>query len=209
MVRTAIVFHSGFGHTAALAEAAARGASGVEHVVAQRVPVADLERHWDLLDNADAMIIGAPTYMGSVSADFKRFMEATSGRYFEQRWNDKLAAGFANSGSQNGDKLNTLQAFVLFAAQHGMHWLSLGLLGGNITSTSTVAELNRCGSWLGAMAQSHIDQGPDMAPPEADRRTAQHLGERVARSALRWRGGAQSLLPEAPRRHRIESTVAR
>ncbi len=208
MVRVAIVFHSGFGHTAALAEAAARGESSIENIVVTLVPASDVEKSWDLLDDADAMIFGAPTYMGSVSADFKRFMEATASRYFEQRWIDKLAAGFTNSGSQNGDKLNTLQAFVLFAAQHGMHWLSLGLLSGRDKSTSTADELNRCGAWLGAMAQSNIDQGPASAPPEVDRRTAQHLGERVAKSTVRWCAGAQSTsLETAFAHHRATAAV--
>jgi NAD(P)H dehydrogenase (quinone) len=177
----------------------------VKQIVATLVPVADVEKHWDVLDNCDAMIFGARTNMGSISADFKRFMEATSGRYFEQRWNDKLAAGFTNLGSQNGDKLNTLQAFVLFAAQHGMHWLSLGLLSGNNRSTSTAGELNRRGSWLGAMAPSNADQGPAAAPPEADRRTDQ----RVVRSALRWRAGTHSVPPETQLRHPGVTAVVR
>ncbi len=208
MVSVAIVFHSGFGHTATLAEAVRSGAAGIEGVDAVMVPVEELEQHWGTLDAADAMIFGAPTYMGSVSAGFKQFMEATSGRYFEQRWNGKLAAGFTNSCSHSGDKLNTLQAFVLFAAQHGMHWLSLGLLSGNETSRSSADELNRCGAWLGAMAQSNIDQGPDLAPPAADRSTARHLGERVARAAQRWRAGMERVPLEAPGLHRAEATTA-
>lgn len=207
MVCVAIVFHSGFGHTAMLAEAARSGVAGVEGVNAVMVPVGELEQHWQTLDSADAMIFGAPTYMGSVSASFKQFMEATSGRYFEQRWNGKLAAGFTNSCSHSGDKLNTLQALALFAAQHGMHWISLGLLSGNETSHSTADELNRCGAWLGAMAQSNIDQGPDLAPPPADRKTARHLGERVARAAQRWQAGMEQVPLERPARRQIEAAA--
>jgi NAD(P)H dehydrogenase (quinone) len=46
----------------------------------------------------------------------------------------KLAAGFTNSGSQNGDKQNTLMQFVTFAAQHGMLWVNLGQMPGNNSS---------------------------------------------------------------------------
>jgi hypothetical protein len=35
------------------------------------------------------------------------------------------------------------------------------------------------------MAQSNVEQSPDLAPPPEDRRTAAHLGERVARLAER------------------------
>jgi multimeric flavodoxin WrbA len=69
--------------------------------------------------------------MGSASAAFKVFMEASSRRWMEQRWADKLAAGFTNSGSWNGDKQNTLVQFVTFAAQHGMLWVPLGQMPGN------------------------------------------------------------------------------
>ena len=51
---------------------------------------------WQYLDRADAIIFGSPTYMAGPSAAFKAFMDATSGRYAEQAWADKLAVGFTN-----------------------------------------------------------------------------------------------------------------
>jgi len=38
----------------------------------------------------------------------------------EQRWKDKVAAGFTNSASQSGDKLSTLFQLNVFAMQMGM-----------------------------------------------------------------------------------------
>ena len=46
--------------------------------------------------------------------------------------------------------------------------------------------MNRFGGFLGAMAQSNVDEGPDVAPPKSDRETAFHLGQRVAEAARRW-----------------------
>ena len=63
--------------------------------------------------------------MAGPSAAFKAFMDATSGRYAEQAWADKLAAG-SPTCCVNGDKLNTLQSFALFAMQHSMVWVGLG-----------------------------------------------------------------------------------
>jgi NAD(P)H dehydrogenase (quinone) len=40
---------------------------------------------------------------------------------------------------------------------------------------------------IGAMAQSNADQGPELVPPASDRRTAEHLGRRVAELAGRLR----------------------
>ncbi|WP_252725091.1 hypothetical protein, partial [Acinetobacter baumannii] len=46
--------------------------------------------------------------------------------------------------------------------------------------------LNRPANFIGAMAQSNADQAADIVPPLADRRTAKHLGRRVAEAAIRW-----------------------
>ena len=185
-IKVAVVYHSGYGHTEAMAKSVA---TGVEKSGARvdLVNVTDLESiDWEALKAADALIFGSPTYMGSVSGPFKMFMDATAGIWQEQGWQDKLAAGFTNSASQSGDKLNTLIQLSVFSAQHGMNWVSLGLPPGNNASTRSTNDLNRIGSYLGAMAQSNADESAETAPPEADHRTAEHLGARVALAAQRW-----------------------
>ena len=186
MARIAIVYHSGYGHTARQATSVHDGAASVPGVTAQLIPVSDVDRHWDDLAAADAVVFGAPTYMGSLSAAFKEFMEKSSKVWAAQGWKDKLAAGFTNSASQSGDKLNSLVELVIFASQHGMLWVSLGLLPGNNTSKGSDDDLNRLGSYTGAMAQSNADRGAD-AMRDSDLGTAAHLGRRVAELALRLR----------------------
>lgn len=185
-IKVAIAYHSGYGHTEVLASAVA---SGVENAgaTAAMVSVADPDAiDWKTLADADAIIFGSPTYMGSVSAPFKAFMDASSKVWAEQGWKDKLAAGFTNSASYSGDKLNSLVQMTVYAAQQGMIWVSLGMLPGNNSSQGSAEDLNRIGSYLGAMAQSNADQGADITPPQSDRDTAQALGERVATAARRW-----------------------
>ncbi|MCZ7653449.1 MAG: flavodoxin family protein, partial [Rhodocyclaceae bacterium] len=104
---------------------------------------------------------------------------------FASAWKDKLAAGFTNSGSQSGDKLNSLIQLMVFANQHGMLWASLGLMPGNNNSKGSVDDLNRLGSYSGAMSQSNVDQGAE-GMLESDLKTAAHLGRRVAEAALRY-----------------------
>jgi multimeric flavodoxin WrbA len=193
-VRVAVVFHSGYGHTARQAEAVAAGAAAVAGVASQLVAVEGADAAWDDLERADAIVFGSPTYMGGPSAQFKTFQDATSRRVMAAgfRWKDKVAAGFSNSGGRSGDKLATLIQLALFAAQHGMHWVNLGLPPANNSSKGSEAELNRLGFFLGAGAQSNVDEGPDLAPPEADLATARHLGRRVAqvtRQLVRGRAG--------------------
>ena len=193
MARIVIVYHSGYGHTAAQAAAVARGARSAPGTAVQLVKVEEVDRHWPDLAAADAIVFGSPTYMGSASAPFKTFMDASSKAWTSQEWKDKLAAGFTNSASQSGDKLSTLQQLAVFAAQHSMVWVGLGLLPGNNSSKGSTDDLNRLGSFLGAMAQSNADQGPEQGPTAADLRTAEHLGRRVAEMALRWQRGLQAV----------------
>ena len=182
--KVVVVYHSGFGHTARQAEHVFNGVAAVDGVDALRVSVENVDAHWDDLAAADAIIFGAPTYMGSVSAPFKAFMDASSKVWFTQGWKDKLAAGFTNSASQSGDKLNALLQMMVFSGQHAMVRVSLGLPPGNNASTGSVDDLNRIGSYAGAMAQSNADEGAE-AMRESDLKTAEHLGRRVAEMALR------------------------
>lgn len=175
------------GRTAALATAIADGARAVDrtHVLAMHLGQQDPD--WHALDAANAVIFGCPTYMGSGSARMKAFMEESlHPQFLERRWQDKLAAGFTNSAGMSGDKLCTLQQLAGFAAQHGMIWIPLGQLPGWQSSTGTAADHNRLASFLGLMAQSNSDQGPDCAPPESDRRTGELFGQRIALITHRW-----------------------
>ncbi|MEU4957719.1 flavodoxin family protein [Streptomyces rimosus] len=184
----AVAYHSGFGHTAVLAEAVRDGAADAGATV-HLVKVDEItEEQWGLLDAADAIVFGSPTYMGTASGAFHVFAEATSKRWATRAWQDKLAAGFTNSGSKSGDKLHTLQFFTVLAAQHGMHWVSLGLLPGWNSSTASENDLNRLGIFLGAGAQTDSDRGPD-GVHKADIVTADHLGRRVAAQAAVYAAG--------------------
>jgi len=185
ITKVAVVYHSGYGHTKILAEAVARGAQSHPGTEVALIPVAEAEARAAEIDAADAVIFGAPTYMGSVSAPFKTFMDWSSKAWFARTWKDKVAAGFTNSASQSGDKLNTLMQLAVFGMQHGMVWVGLDLLPGNNSSKGSVNDLNRLGSFVGAMAQSNSDAPPEQAPIESDRKTAEHLGRRVAQVASR------------------------
>ena len=193
-VKIAVVYHSGYGHTSRLAEAVARGAALVEGAEVTLVTAEDAPANWDLLDGADAIIMGAPTYMGSLSAPFKVFMDATSNlQYVEKRWAGKLAAGFTNGASRGGDKQNSLVQLMTFAAQHQMHWVNLGLNYGNNRSFTNEDILNRDSYTLGMAGQANMDQSGDVAPPSSDIRTAEFLGRRVAEVAQELSAGRAAL----------------
>jgi NAD(P)H dehydrogenase (quinone) len=177
--RVVVAHHSGWGHTATLAAAVAAGARGAGATATVVAVDALTAGEWAELDAADAIVFGCPTYMGNASAGFQTFVEATSKRCVGGAWRDKVAAGFTNSGCMSGDKLNVLTSLAVFAAQHHMHWVNLGLGPGWNSSTSSALDLNRLGFWLGAGAQTDTDAGPDRVH-ESDVQTCTHLGGRVA-----------------------------
>lgn len=177
--RIVIAHHSGFGHTATLARAVAAGAREAGADVASIAVGALTDTDWAALDAADGIVFGTPTYMGNVSAGFQAFAERTGRRCQEGTWRDKVAAGFTNSGAKSGDKLSTLSSLAVFAAQHHMHWVSLGLGPGWNSASGSELDLNRLGFWLGAGAQTDVDAEPDQVHP-ADLETCRHLGSRVA-----------------------------
>lgn len=186
MTTVAIVYHSGYGHTQAVAGAVAEGIQAVPGVKANLIPVSEAEAREAELDSADAIVFGSPTYMGGVSADFARFKDWTAKRWMARTWQDKLAAGFTVSASWGGDKQNTLYQLLTLAQQHGMVWVGLGMAPGYNHSKGSPEDLNRTGASLGVMAQANADQGDD-GIGQSELATGRALGKRIAEATLRWR----------------------
>lgn len=179
---TVVVYHSGYGHTQRMAEAVAEGSGGVLYAIDANGNLSD--DGWKALDAADAIIFGSPTYMGGPSWQFKKFADTSSKAWFIDKWRDKVFGGFTNSASLNGDKLNTLQYFVLLSGQHGGLWVSLGIKPANVKASKR-DDANRMGSYIAPMAQCDAD-----APPSemslGDLETARLYGARVAGVARRF-----------------------
>jgi NAD(P)H dehydrogenase (quinone) len=181
MAKVVVIFHSGYGHTQRMAQSVAQGA-GAELIAI------DAEGHlpeggWEALNEADAIIMGSPTYMGSVSWQFKKFADASSKAWFTQAWKDKLFAGFTNSASMNGDKHSTVQYLMALAMQHGGLWVGLGQMPSN-SKAAQRNDINYLGSYAGAIAQSPSDAGANEMLP-GDLETARLFGERVAQTAAK------------------------
>lgn len=176
MPHIVVLYHSGYGHTQRMAQAVAQGADA--ELVAIDAEGNLPEDAWQTLDAADAIILGSPTYMGSVSWQFKKFADASSKAWMAQKWKDKIFAGFTNSATMNGDKLSTLHYLFTLAMQHSGIWVGTGLMPSNAKSAQR-NDVNYVGSFSGAMAQSPSDAGAHEMLP-GDLETARLFGERVA-----------------------------
>ena len=180
--KIAVVYFSGYGHTRRMAESVAQGAAATLLAVDQEGQLP--EGGWDTLGAADAIIFGAPTYMGSVPWQFKKFLDASSRIWFNQGWKDKIAAGFTNSASMNGDKLSTLHYLFTVSMQHSMVWVGTGLMPSN-AKAATRNDVNYVAAFSGAMAATPSDASVEEMLA-GDLETARLFGARVAAVAAKF-----------------------
>lgn len=181
MSKIVIVYHSGYGHTAKIAEAVAStsGAALLPIDAEGNLP----EGGWEQLAGADMIVFGSPTYMGSVSWQFKKFADASSKPWFMKTWRNKLAAGFTNSATLNGDKFSTVNYMFTLSQQHGMFWVGTGMLPSN-AKASTRDDLNNLGGNAGLITATPSDASTDEMVP-GDIKTAKAFGERLVEAVAR------------------------
>jgi NAD(P)H dehydrogenase (quinone) len=187
MVHVAIVYFSHSGLTKQVAEAIGEGVAQVAGASHKLHAISGDDIHagrWKNesivadLNAADAIVFGTPTYMGGYSAQFKSFIDACGGIWYQQGWKNKLAAGFTHSQGLSGDKLSTLQGLCINAMQHGMLWVGTATLPEGSKPENT----NRISSYLGVMAQTDANQTTINI---GDKAVAIILGKRVAETATR------------------------
>jgi NAD(P)H dehydrogenase (quinone) len=187
MPNISVIYFSGSGHTAKLAEAVQKGAASVAGAKTNLIAISgdDIVKGryqndavFAQLDASDAIIFGSPTYMGGPAGQFKAFADATGAKWFASAWRDKIAAGFSVSNSPSGDKFSTLQYFFTLAMQHGMIWVGLGEMPMQANG------INRLGGFSGVMAQAGHEP-TEVAPNAVDKLTGELLGKRVATYAAK------------------------
>jgi NAD(P)H dehydrogenase (quinone) len=176
-INISVVYFSKHGHTELLANLLAKHLQ-TESTSVNLLPVESATEQFDLLHHSDMIVFGCPTYFGNIPAAFLTFMEATGSFWYKQSWKNKLAAAFTVSGTASGDKLNTLNSIFLFAAQHSMHWVSLGVLPRFINDEQTDGQ-NRLGSYIGMMAQSDNSRTPPSHLHPGDQLTAELFAQRL------------------------------
>ena len=196
MNRIAIVYHSAHGHTEHIARNVLHGAQEVRHIRAELVEADTLTSDPEGLLRYDGVIVGSPTYLGGVSAPFKRFMDATGRLWKTQQLKNKLAAGFTVSSLPAGDKQSTLLSMFVFAMQHGMLWVGNPILPEQHAGVPYDEAANRLGSWSGLMAQAGHGAAADAFVP-GDIRTARLFGRHFAETLQRLHSAAAQPQPEA------------
>lgn len=137
-----IIFHSLYGHIYQMAEAVASGVrevKGAEVKLLQvpetlsndvlsnmgaieakkkfaNIPIATVEN----LAEADAVIFGAPTRFGMMSAQMRTFLDATGGLWAKGALIGKVGSVFTSSATQHGGQESTILNFHTTLLHHGM-----------------------------------------------------------------------------------------
>lgn len=112
-VRVLIVYHSLTGNTEALAEAVAEGARSVPRTTVAVKSVDEVEN--SDLEACDAMLIGSPTYWGTIATPVKQFIDDR--RPF---MGDKVGGAFATGGGDGGGKELVVLSLVTAMLNNGM-----------------------------------------------------------------------------------------
>jgi len=169
-VRVLVVYHSMTGNTKAMAEAVAEGARSVPGAVVTLKSVDEVEKA-DLVE-ADALLIGSPTWWGTIATPVKQFIDDW---FFEYQvfLGDKVGGAFATGGGDGGGKGLVVLSILTAMLNNGMV-----VVGPHYTDGSA-----RFGGFgVGATT------GPDSPGlDDAELARARMLGERVASVAKRYR----------------------
>lgn len=197
-----VLFHSWSGNTHCLANAIAAGAKlGTDTKVnVRRVPELRDERllledarigdlfaviqecpvvTTDDVTEADVVVLGCPTRMGTMSAEMKGFIDGLSSLWRAGAFEDKVGAAFTTASTPHGGHEMTLMSLAVAMTHLGMVIASPGY---------TAAIFEDAGSPYGATAISKV-QGVRVRPSEADLVAAEALGRRAARVGQLLRRG--------------------
>ena len=75
MTKIAVVYFSGYGHTKVIAQTFAQPIDATLIEIDQNGEIT--EQDWQTLNDAQAIVFGAPTYMGTAPWQFKKFADAS------------------------------------------------------------------------------------------------------------------------------------
>lgn len=196
MTNILILYYSRHGAVKQLAYQIARGVDSVDHceAVLRTVPpvstvcessesdipdAGDPYVSQEDLKQCDGLILGSPTRFGNMAAPLKYFLDQTAPVWLAGSLVDKPAGVFTSSSSMHGGQESTLLSMILPLMHHGMLIVGIPFTDSPLSHTVTG------GTPYGA---SHVAGADNRMPlSEEEQQSAQILGERIARNALKLR----------------------
>lgn len=116
MARVLVGYYSRTEHTAHMAEAVGEGARGEKGAKVEVKPVAEIAAG-DLL-GYDAIVLGSPTYYGSMAAEVKKLIDESV--KFHGKLSGKVGGAFSSSANVGGGNETTVLDILKAMLIHGM-----------------------------------------------------------------------------------------
>ncbi|MGN6551004.1 MAG: NAD(P)H:quinone oxidoreductase type IV [Pararhizobium sp.] len=200
MAKVLVLYYSSWGHMEQMANAAAEGARAAgADVTVKRVPELVPEEvakaaHYKLdqpapvltnpleLAEYDAIIFGAPTRYGMMSAQMKNVLDQTGALWAEGKLVGKVGSVMSSSGTQHGGQESTILSFHTVLLHHGMVIVGLPYAFQGQTGVDEI----KGGSPYGASTIV----GPDGSrqPSKVELEAARYQADRVAKIAAKLFG---------------------
>jgi len=169
--RILIAYHSLTGSTEQMARAVA---SGAKTVAGSMITVKRVEQvvRADLL-NADAIILGSPTYWANMAGTMKQFIDDWAFKY-QVYLGNKVGGAFATSGNPTGGKEHVIMSLLLAMLNNGM------IVAGPVFEENGIRYGN-----FGAGASTGSAENPALS--KSGLQEAQRLGRRIATIAQKMK----------------------
>lgn len=192
MAEILVLFYSGGGTTAAMANYIARGIEEVNGVSAKIRTVPKISTVCEAsedtipnsgppyatqvdLENCDGLALGSPTHFGNMAAPLKHFIDNTSKLWFSGALTGKPAGVFTATSSMHGGHESTLISMMLPLLHHGMVILGLPCREPAIHQTTTGGT---------PYGPSHLAGNGNKSISEDEKALCRALGSRLAKAAI-------------------------
>ncbi len=116
MAKMLICYYSRSGHTEKMANTIAEGAKQVDGVEVEVKKIADVNAQ-DLL-GYDAIVMGSPTYYGSMAAEMKKLIDESIA--IHTKLNGKVGGAFSSAANVGGGNETTVMDILKAMLIHGM-----------------------------------------------------------------------------------------
>ena len=116
MAKILVCYYSRTGHTENMAKLIGQGAAGVEGSEVDVRSVADVSA--DDLINYDAILMGSPTYYGTMSWEMKKLLDESV--RFHGQLSGKVGGAFSSAANIGGGNETTVMDLVKALLIHGM-----------------------------------------------------------------------------------------
>ncbi len=116
MAKVLVCYYSKTNHTAEMAKVIGEGAGGVKGAEADVKSIHDVEAK--NLQAYDAVVVGSPTYYGTMAAEIKELLDASVA--FHGKLKGRVGGAFTSSGNLAGGGETTILAILQALMIHGM-----------------------------------------------------------------------------------------